>query len=296
MPLRPPNIVIPPPVVKPRPPSVEIVPGKDATLAPIGAAEQIASSLRERLFNQARRIVPPAIVLDKITRTIEQGRTALPKKVAPPNGPMSQVAAMKLTRLEIHMLLDRSDQPYGTLASTDPKWIPVMMNPSEVIHSLKTRRADMATPGRVGAQRHYLGTENRTVSFKCIWDAFVKADDASSFARNLKDLAYARKFLEAMTAPSDGTNGLTGAPPRFLFFWARYCSLTCDLESINFRDDKFGPDGTLWGFEASFDLKEVGDIQITLESAMSGGLLRSEVKPPGNPAGDLGGGGGFRTA
>lgn len=231
----------------------------------------------DRLAIQAKRHSPPAVLQDAL---VKKARAALERErtVPPPAGRMSKALGRAIARLEIHMMLKGDRIPVGKLTADDDKHIAVMSNPTEVIHTIKVKRADMATPGRAGNRRHYTGTENAQITFSSVWDAFVGGgDDGKTFDHNIARVIHARRFLQSLTLPSGEAGTIDeGAPPRMLFFWTNYCSLTCDVDSVTFKDDQFMDDGRLRGFEASFDLREIGDLQLSREGVLADGLFRAK--------------------
>lgn len=92
----------------------------------------------------------------------------------------------------------------------------------------------------------------------------------------VRNIHEGRKFLLSLTAPRAAADTVrTGAPPRFLFVWPQLFRMTCELDSLRIRHEKFNTEGLTTIFRATIGFQEVRDVRLTSEEIRETGTLRT---------------------
>ena len=114
----------------------------------------------------------------------------------------------------------------------------------------------------------YQHTGSHKVTFDLAFDAF-------SFVEY--DVDAARKRLLSLCYPKRGAGNIAaGGPPRLLFVWPGFFSMTCVLEKLKFKHKRFawvGDPNTTW-FVCSVTLQEIRDTRLFGDEVLSKGTRR----------------------
>jgi hypothetical protein len=101
---------------------------------------------------------------------------------------------------------------------------------------------------------------------------FEAQNPATDVDRNLQ----ARRFLQSLCYPRRGAaNVAGGGPPRVLFVWPTFVSLTCVITSLGFKYSRFNLAGTPVHFTAKVALEEIRDVRLLSEEGLAHGTQRS---------------------
>jgi hypothetical protein len=77
-------------------------------------------------------------------------------------------------------------------------------------------------------------------------------------------IMMARRFIQSLAFPRNAGDGIEdGAPPRVLFYWPNFLSLSATVDSQEWVYQLFSSDGTPRRFTVSLELKEIRDVRIT---------------------------------
>jgi len=146
-------------------------------------------------------------------------------------------------------------------------------NPSQFTEQLKVNYARNEIPGLSHHQMQYISTTNSKLSL----DLFFDADTMEQAARNM----IARKFLLASCYPRRPVGDLLiGGPPRLLFMWPGFISLTCGIMSLGFTYQRFAPSGIPVEFMASVVIEEIRDMRLIQDDVLANGTIRGPGSDP----------------
>jgi hypothetical protein len=158
--------------------------------------------------------------------------------------------------------------------------------PPELTEDIAVEYARQQVVGMSHTILNYANTANH--SFKGLEFGFVgTANEAgapfSALARPVDRLAEAldtRRFLMSLCYPSATAQGVRdGGPPRVLFSWPAFVSMTCILANLSITHHKFDVFGRPTHFTARVDLEEIRDVRLTSETVRQVGTLRSNDAP-----------------
>lgn len=225
----------------------------------------------QRLKNQADRRSPPGLFQRAVLKALDTrptnskfaGTQALARdgRHKKFNATLSVGPAV----MELHVLSD--EEEHGN------DWIKAGFNPSEIQTSIKAQWAEHVIPGRSDRPMHYVSTENLSMKFELFWDAAmpglrggaVNPDASKLTGEGITPIDKARNFVMALPYPLASTATIQlNAPPRVLFFWPGYLSLTGVVMSVDIRDEDWWavPNGVqLRRFRASFDVRAIRDVR-----------------------------------
>lgn len=136
--------------------------------------------------------------------------------------------------------------------------------PVEVKESLQVKWSRRAPVGMSHEIQQYGNTGNHTFDGL---DFFFRGTSPEEVDR----IHEGRKFLMSLAYSPEGG----GAPPRILFFWPQFISMTCVLGKLQITHSKFNREGRPTVFRARFDLEEARDIRLTQEAVRAQGTQRS---------------------
>lgn len=103
----------------------------------------------------------------------------------------------------------------------------------------------------------YIHTGNHKLKFKL---QFSRWD----FGENRElDILFARRYLLHLAYSSRGEPGIAGgSPPRFLFVWPNFLSITCKLLSLKLTHTQFTAEGVPMYFDADVSIDEARDTRL----------------------------------
>lgn len=147
----------------------------------------------------------------------------------------------------------------------------VQFNPENFTEQIDVNYSRHVVPGLSHEVLQYIGTKND----KFEMDLFFKADTRDRVVRNLA----ARRQLQSYCYPKRTTDALIGSgPPRILFVWPQFISLTCVLTGVGFTYSRFSPSGLPLEFTASVKIEEIRQVRLLSEDIEQNGSLRAGLQ------------------
>ena len=147
--------------------------------------------------------------------------------------------------------------------------IEAQFNPTELEEALEVNWARQTVPGLSHQPLQFVNTGNLKFTLELQFEAQNTATDVD---RNLQ----ARRFLQSLCYPRRGAaNVIGGGPPRVLFVWPTFVSLTCVIASLSFKYSRFNLAGTPVQFTAKVALEEIRDVRLLSEEVLANGTQRS---------------------
>lgn len=166
-------------------------------------------------------------------------------------------------KMEIHVLDSDMDVDLDDTA----RWMQAQFNPGEVNEAVRANWPKLTVQGHSHERMHYQNTASVPFRVELYFDAYDYQDLQSGAGY----IETARDFLRSLCYPTV----VTGAPPRCLFWWPKFISLTAVLESCDFRYTQFARDGIPLKFTATLSLMEIRDVRLTRSDAFNQGNRRS---------------------
>ena len=144
-------------------------------------------------------------------------------------------------------------------------------NPEQLQESIGVNYAKLQVPGLSHTRKHFINTDDVKFDFE-LWYHAV-GGSAEDLAAILED----RKFLYALTHPwrADGIN--RGGPPRVLFIWPTFISLTCVVTGLSFTYTQFSKTGAPVAWKCKVTLEEIRDVFVSMEDILSLGTQRADI-------------------
>lgn len=144
-------------------------------------------------------------------------------------------------------------------------------NPEELAEELGTNYASLTVPGLSHTRKHFINTEDVKFDFE-LWYHAVGGTEA-----DLKAIHEDRKHIYALAHPWRADGISRGGPPRSLFIWPTFISLTCIVRKVIFRYTQFNKFGTPIAWRAKLALEEVRDEFVSMEDVRNLGTFRAEL-------------------
>lgn len=147
-------------------------------------------------------------------------------------------------------------------------------NPVELDEEIQANWEEIAISGLPHLPHQYKNTTNHKFSFKL---EFAAIESRGSKPQNKAEFIHAaRNYIISLMYPDGGSETVTGgAPPRFLFVWPAFLSLTCVMHSAKFRHFHFARTGFPMNFTADIMIKEIRDSRLLSDDALFNGTIRS---------------------
>jgi hypothetical protein len=144
-------------------------------------------------------------------------------------------------------------------------------NPEQFNESIGVNYAKLQVPGLSHSRKHFINTEDVKFDFELWYHA------VGGTAADLATILEHRKFLYALTHPwrADGIN--RGGPPRVLFIWPTFISLTCVITGLTFNYTQFSKAGAPIAWKAKVTLEEIRDTFVSMEDILSLGTQRADI-------------------
>ncbi|TMQ08631.1 MAG: peptidoglycan-binding protein [Deltaproteobacteria bacterium] len=147
--------------------------------------------------------------------------------------------------------------------------IEAQFNPTELEEALEVNWARQTVPGLSHQPLQFVNTGNLKFTLELQFEARSATADID---RNLQ----ARRFLQSLCYPRRGAaNVAGGGPPRVLFVWPTFVSLTCVIASLSFKYSRFNLAATPIQFSAKLALEEIRDVRLLSEDVLANGTQRS---------------------
>lgn len=206
-----------------------------------------------------------------------------PVRPAAPTGQLASVTT-PAERMEIHVVDDvalaaRDEGRFST-------WIEAQFNPEKILETVEVAWNDLVVPNLSHERRHYSHTKSVPFQFDLSFDGyeFLETDQQDPFEKpgvsaGAEYIDAVVRFLRSLEFP-DAT---TGSPPRCLFYWPNFISLTATVDKIVFEHRDWAPSGHLMRFGAAISLKEIRDRHMSRDDVLLAGNRRTSP-----PAGTVG--------
>lgn len=171
-----------------------------------------------------------------------------------------------LPKMEIHNL-------------TTGEWRKVQFNPAELEETLSVDWQQHKVVGLSHQPMQYIATDNATFQFDLIFDALEETQQGrQSRVRGTDYVEESRRFMSHLCYSAAYRYGLQGgAPPRVLFYWPRFISMTCVVQKLSFRYARFAATGQPVTAVARVTLMEIRDVRLTSEEVREKGTLREST-------------------
>lgn len=154
------------------------------------------------------------------------------------------------------------------------KSITAQFNPTEFEEALDVDWARHTIPGLSHQPLQFVHTGNTKFTMELNFVAIT--------AEELKQIHFARRFLQSLCYPPRGAADVTGGgPPRALFIWPNVVSLNCVINSLAFKYTRFNLDGTPVAFTVKVALEEIRDVRLLSEEVLEDGTERSGIPAEG---------------
>lgn len=145
--------------------------------------------------------------------------------------------------------------------------VEAQFNPTQFSRALEVEYARQTVPGLSHKVLQYVATNNTTFEL----ELFFTSDNADQAVRNL----VTRRTIESFCYPRGVTSVVNGGPPRVLFVWPTFISLTTVLTGVTETYTRFANDGMPTGFTLGITLEEVRDVRMLSKDVLLNGLQRS---------------------
>jgi hypothetical protein len=146
--------------------------------------------------------------------------------------------------------------------------IEAQFNPTELEEALEVNWARLTVPGLSHQPLQFVNTGNLKFALELQFEALGPADSDR--------ILRAKRFLQSLCYPRRGAaNVVGGGPPRVLFVWPTFVSLTCVIASLSFKYSRFNLAGTPIHFTAKLALEEIRDVRLLSEEVLANGTQRS---------------------
>lgn len=196
--------------------------------------------------------------------------------------PMSGALGQFNAKMEIHDL----NRTLGTDPDPDlPKMVEAHFNPVALEKVIKVHWNKLPVPGLSHQRHQYHHTENVQFKFDLQFEALqitlhTKGQSAVRGFDGPNGIGTAARFIESLCYPAgDAQSVQDGAPPRVLFFWPNFLSITCVVAEEHWKTTMFAQDGTPRRQTCSLTLEEIRDTRLTSSDVLRKGDRRSVTKP-----------------
>jgi hypothetical protein len=147
--------------------------------------------------------------------------------------------------------------------------VEAQFNPTELEEALEVNWARQTVPGLSHQPLQFVNTGNVKFTLELAFEAQDPTAD-------LDQILHARRFLQSLCYPRRGaTSVIGGGPPRVLFVWPSFVSLTCVITTLTFKYSRFNLAGTPIQFTAKLGLEEIRDVRLLSEDVLASGTQRS---------------------
>ncbi len=145
--------------------------------------------------------------------------------------------------------------------------IPVQFNPTEFSKTLEVEYARQTVPGLSHKVLQYVGTSNTQIEL----ELYFIADSVEQMKANIKT----RSAIEALCYPRSATSVADGGPPRVLFVWPRFATMTMVITGMTDTFTLFERYGRPREMTISLALEEVRNMRLLSSDVAEHGLERS---------------------
>lgn len=146
----------------------------------------------------------------------------------------------------------------------------VQFNPTQLEEAVGVSYARQAVPGLSHQVLQFAYTENEKFTFELFFEA-TRGGNARAQQARIMD---ARRFLLSLTHPRQLGGLRSGGPPRTLFIWPTFISLSCVVTTLKFSYNRFNLAGAPCQFLCNVQLEEIRDVHVTSETMRLQGTQR----------------------
>ncbi len=217
-------------------------------------------------------LIPGPLLFEGFITTATAQSSMRPRLGAPPDRQMVSALGTLTQRMSITDLSrvvsdDDPDLPHSFEAH---------FNPSEMRETIKVVWSEIPIPGMSQKRLQYHLTENVPFQFDLHFDALQAASNGLRGHEGPSGIAQARRFLQSLCyAKAGAQNVQDGAPPRVLFHWPNFLTLTCVIDQEDWHYTMFQTDGAPRQFTCSMKLKEIRDTRLLSGDVLRGGSKRN---------------------
>lgn len=151
------------------------------------------------------------------------------------------------------------------------KVMEAQFNPEEFTEQLGAVYAKLTVPGLSHQVKQFIHTEDVAIEF----ELYYHSNTSGSQVEQQKRILAARTFLYAAVHPWSSSTIKKGGPPRVLFVWPNFISLTCVITKLRFRYTRFNLQGAPVAYRAAVGIEEIRDVHVTMEEILANGTQRS---------------------
>jgi hypothetical protein len=198
-----------------------------------------------------------------------------PIRPAAPAGQMSSLS-IPAAKMELHLYddADLQNKEEGRFTT----WMDAQFNPDKLSETISAVWSDIVVPGLSHERRHYSHTKSVPFKFTLQFDALEYMQNANvdqfenpGITAGVDYVDSAMNFLRSLGYAST----TTGSPPRVLFYWPNFISLTATVEEIGIEYTGWARTGEVLRFSAAISLKEIRDAHMTRTDVLVSGNQRS---------------------
>ncbi len=170
---------------------------------------------------------------------------------------------------ELSSILDQEPDRMTLANVVSGDELEAQFNPAEISEKLVPNYNRVGIMGLSHKPHQFPQTDNHAFEFEMGHRVYDRRGN------RLIDIHYARRFLLSLCYPRRGAGDIVGgAPPRCLFVWPNFISLTAVITGLDFKHTFFGRDGTPYHFGVKVNIEETRDIRLFSEDVLANGTQR----------------------
>ncbi len=153
--------------------------------------------------------------------------------------------------------------------ATGDRW-EALYNPEKLEESLGAAYTRQKVPGFSHSTKQFSNTEDLVEKFQLMWSANGKGPTAQA------ELLTFRRWMMSLVYPRRAASLVEGAgPPRVLFVWPGFMSLTCVITQLNFSYTKMSRNGPPLIMAIDVTAEEIRDTLLLMEDVINVGTERT---------------------
>ena len=170
-------------------------------------------------------------------------------------------------------------------------------NPTQLEEILNVAWSELDVQGGSHQPMQYSKTQNHGFSFSLVFDAYdnsggqLVTNDPNQLGQErsngatqnrLADILLARRYLLSLCYGPRGATDVSGtAPPRFLFVWPNFISLTSVIKALRIRHTRFNLRGEPTYFTCDVTISEIRDVRLFSDDVFFDGTSRNMITEAG---------------
>ncbi len=170
---------------------------------------------------------------------------------------------------------------YNGVSTEYDDTLELMFRPSQIKEALSVRYQDQGVIGMSHQYQTYAFTDSPTITFEIFENAlmYLKAGEiwGTESAKPIAEkMEKDRRFLQALTVPPWGIDGIIGTePPACILCVPGICTLRVRVQSINTTYTKCDIDGNIQEFRAAIVFKEAPMGRYAMQDVLKNGMFRT---------------------